>query len=371
MSKTIGILTAGGDSPGLNAAIRAIGKTAKNKYGMRVVGFNDGFRGIVQNRYVPLDTAALSGILTMGGTILGTGRDKPHKMDIGGEIMDMTPAIIEHYEKLNLDTLVALGGGGTQKNALRLSQAGLHVITLPKTIDNDVYGTDVSFGFDTALAIATESVDRLHSTAHSHHRIIVVETMGHNSGWLALGSGIAGGADAALIPENPYRIEKLAEAVLTRKRKGKTFSIITVAEGAIAVGDHSKLAELKEELLVASKEDRVVILGKIRRIRNRQGTATVRLAGKLEDLTGLNARVTILGHVQRGGTPTPTDRVLASRLGVTAADLAEQGTHGVMVSVQGTEMKPVKLINVAGNRKTIPENHSWMHTATQLGMCLG
>ncbi len=203
----IGILTAGGDSPGLNAAIRAIGKSAVRTHGMGVVGFKDGFRGLMENRVVRLDPESLSGILTIGGTILGTSRDKPHKMDVGGQALDMTDLMVQNCANHQVDVLVCLGGGGTQKNALRLHQKGVPVVTLPKTIDNDVWGTDATFGFDTALGIATEAIDRLHSTAHSHHRIMLVEIMGHNAGWLTLGSGLAGGADVILMPEIPYDTE--------------------------------------------------------------------------------------------------------------------------------------------------------------------
>ena len=225
MTKSIGILTAGGDSPGLNAAIRGVGKAAINLYGWNVLGFQNGFRGLLDNRFIHLDSVALAGILTQGGTILGTSRDKPDKMLVGGKSMDMTDAMVETYHKNQLDALVCLGGGGTAKNAWTLSKKGLNVITLPKTIDNDLTGTDVSFGFDTALGIATEAIDRLHSTAHSHHRIIVVETMGHNTGWLALAAGTAGGADVILIPEIPYDIQAVAEAIRMRSRKGRHFSI--------------------------------------------------------------------------------------------------------------------------------------------------
>jgi len=192
MTKYIGILTAGGDSPGLNAAIRGVGKAAQN-LGMQIIGFRDGFRGLMENRTMPLSAAELSGILTTGGTILGTSRDKPHRMPVGNRLLDMTDVIVSNYHDNHLDALVCLGGGGTQKNSLRLKQKGLNIITLPKTIDNDVPLTDVSFGFDTALGIATDAIDRLHSTAHSHHRIVVVEIMGHKAGWLTLGAGIAGG----------------------------------------------------------------------------------------------------------------------------------------------------------------------------------
>jgi 6-phosphofructokinase len=233
VTQYVGILTAGGDSPGLNAAIRGVGKAAIGAYGMQIIGFRDGFRGLMQDRTMRLTGAEMSGILTVGGTILGTSRDKPHKMPVGDQTMDMTSVMLETYHKHHLDALVCLGGGGTQKNAYHLSQNGMNVITLPKTIDNDVSGTDMTFGFDTALGIATEAIDRLHSTAHSHHRIIVVELMGHNAGWLALGAGIAGGADVILIPELPYDVEVVAEAIRQRQRRGSGFSIVAVSEGAM------------------------------------------------------------------------------------------------------------------------------------------
>ena len=219
-TRRVGILTAGGDSPGLNAAIRGFGKAAIGTYGIEVVGFRDGFRGLAEDRRVRLDKKSLAGILTVGGTILGTSRDKPHRMLVDGEVRDMTETILEVCRKERLEGLVCLGGGGTAKNALRLSRAGLNVLTLPKTIDNDVAGTDATFGFATALEIATEAIDRLHSTAHSHHRIIVAEVMGHRAGWLTLGAGLAGGADVILIPEIPYSVAIVAAAIRDRVRKG-------------------------------------------------------------------------------------------------------------------------------------------------------
>src|ERR1035437_604068 len=243
MSKMIGILTSGGDSPGLNAAIRGIGKALLGRYGMKVMGFRDGFRGMMENRTQLLDSAALSGIITLGGTILGTSRDKPYAMPVAGKMRDMTDVIVDNYRKHHLDALVCLGGGGTQKNAYHLMKQGLNVITLPKTIDNDVAMTDVSFGYDTALGIATEAIDRLHSTAHSHHRIIVLELMGNKAGWLALGAGIAGGADVILIPEIPYDVKQVAAAIMRRSHSGQGFSIVAVAEGAISREVAAKLAE--------------------------------------------------------------------------------------------------------------------------------
>src|SRR5882724_3540900 len=249
--KRIGILTAGGDSPGLNAAIRGVGKTCLNHYGMEIIGFRDGFRGLAENRRLKLDRSTLAGILTIGGTILGTSRDKPHRMVIDGRTRDMTETIVENYDKWGLDCVVCLGGGGTQKNALRLHQAGLNVITLPKTIDNDVAMTDATFGFATAMDIATETIDRLHSTAHSHHRIIVAEIMGHRAGWLTLGSGIAGGADVILIPEIPYDVKKIAQAIRLRSQHGTNFSIVAVAEGAMSKEDAAEFATAAKRKLNA------------------------------------------------------------------------------------------------------------------------
>ena len=234
-TRCVGILTSGGDCPGLNAAIRSVAKAALNRYGMKVIGIMDGFRGLVENRTALLDDRAVSGILNLGGTFLGTSRDKPQKMLMGGRKLDMTETAAQNLRKLQIDCLVCLGGGGTQKNALHLHKAGgVSVMTLPKTIDNDVAGTDISFGFDTAMGIGAEAIDRLHTTATSHHRIIVCEVMGHNAGWLALGAGIAGGADAILIPEIPYDLDVVAEHLLERRRSGKRFSIIAVAEGAVS-----------------------------------------------------------------------------------------------------------------------------------------
>ncbi|GAB4177500.1 MAG: ATP-dependent 6-phosphofructokinase [Rhodocyclaceae bacterium] len=373
MSKFVGILTAGGDSPGLNAAIRGVGKAVLGHYGMRIIGFRDGFRGLMENRTAQLDGGQLSGILTIGGTILGTSRDKPHKMPVGGKLLDMTDAIAANYRDNHLDCLVCLGGGGTLKNALRLKKKGLDVITLPKTIDNDVAGTDITFGFDTALGIATEAIDRLHSTAHSHHRIIVVEIMGHRAGWLALGAGIAGGADVILIPEIPYDADSVAEAIRARASGGKPFSIVAVAEGAISKQDLAAIAAARAS---GRKADRVK---DARKADDQQADAvellyadrTLRLAKRLEALTGLEARVTILGHLQRGGAPSAADRILATRLGTACADLIAKGTYGVMVAAKGEATRPVRLEEVAGLVKTVPLDHSWIAAARRVGTNFG
>jgi 6-phosphofructokinase 1 len=368
----VGILTAGGDSPGLNAAIRGFGKAAMTTYGMEVVGFRDGFRGLAEDRRVQLGKGALSGILTIGGTILGTSRDKPHKMLVDGQVIDVTPAIVETYRKARLGAIVCLGGGGTQKNALRLVRAGLNVVTLPKTIDNDVALTDATFGFATALEIATEAIDRLHSTAHSHHRIIVAEVMGHRAGWLTLGAGLAGGADVILIPEIPYRVENIAEAIRRRSRSGTNFSIVAVAEGARSVEDAAMLRSV-EERLAATKAatERAAVKAELVALDAQHAGNTLRLAAELEALTGLESRVSILGYVQRGGTPSGVDRLLATRLGSAAADLVKAGHFGVMVAARADGTEPVPIEDVAGRRKPVPPDHGWVVTGRHVGTCLG
>ncbi len=365
MTQYIGILTAGGDSPGLNAAIRGVGKAGVNAYEMQIIGFRDGFRGLMENRTVKLDGAALSGILTIGGTILGTSRDKPQKMPIGNKTLDMTDVMVETYHNHHLDALVCLGGGGTQKNAFHLMNHGLNIVTLPKTIDNDVAMTDITFGYDTALTIATEAIDRLHSTAHSHHRIIVVEVMGHNTGWLALGAGIAGGADVILIPEIPYSAENVADSIRQRVRDGKAFSIVAVSEGATP-------QDLTEKIRIASKKvTSKKARAELKALEAERLTSTQKLTQQLEALTGLESRVTILGHVQRGGIPSPADRLLATRLGTACAQYVHNGVFGVMVAARGDFTEAVPLEQVVGKRKTVPLDHPWVETARNLGISLG
>jgi 6-phosphofructokinase 1 len=372
MANTVGLLTSGGDCPGLNAAIRAVGKAAQDRFGIRVVGFLNGFRGLVQNQTRELYGGVLSGILTDGGTILGTSRDKPHRMVIGGKILNMIDACVETYKGHHLDALVCIGGGGTLKNALRLMEAGLNIITLPKTIDNDVVATDVSFGFDTALDIATEAIDRLHSTAMSHGRIIVVEVMGHRAGWLALGAGLAGGADVILIPEIPYDPEKAAQAILTRSRSGKHFSIVAVAEGAMSVSQAktvSKLVAAKQN--ANSKVEMDKAKERLQEFHLRHVNHTVELTETLERITGLESRLTILGHLQRGGTPSAADRVLATRLGTACAELLHEGRYGVMVAVRGHSTKPVPLEEVAGKKNFVPPDHPLIRSARLVGTSFG
>ena len=369
--RRVGILTAGGDSPGLNAAIRGFAKAALSQ-GIEVVGFRDGFRGLAEDHRVRLRSVNLAGILTVGGTILGTSRDKPHRMLVDGKAVDMTPIIIRNYERAGLDALVCIGGGGTQKNALRLAEAGLNIVTIPKTIDGDVAMTDATIGFATAFEVATEAIDRLHSTAHSHHRIIVAEVMGNRAGWLALSAGLAGGADVILVPEIPYRVASIVNAIRRRTRRGSNFSIVAVAEGARNEVDTAafELAErrLDESRTPAAKE---AASADIATLDARRAESTLRLAHQLEELTGLESRITILGYVQRGGAPSSVDRLLATRLGIAAAELVMARQFGCMVAVVGDETRAVPLAEVAGKRRIVPLDHPLIAAARHLGTCLG
>jgi 6-phosphofructokinase 1 len=371
---TIGILTAGGDCPGLNAVIRGVAKAAMH-HGLAVVGIHDGFRGLVENRVARLDNAMVSGILTHGGTFLGSSRDRPHKMKVNGAVVDMTEVAARNYRKLKLDCLVCLGGNGTQKTALRLSErGGMNVLTLPKTIDNDVAETDITFGFDSAMAIATEAIDRLHTTATSHQRIIVCEIMGHEAGWLCLGAGIAGGADVILIPEIPYDLAKVAAHLQRRQQAGKRFSIVAVAEGIVSreearrrVGPAAGAQQIGPETRIIAQAPHGASEG----IHLVQEPVASRLARQLQQLTGVEARVTSLGHVQRGGVPTAFDRLLCTRLGTKAGELLAQQRYNIMVGLRGNECVPVPLKKVAGIKRTVPPNHAWVTTARLVDTCLG
>jgi ATP-dependent phosphofructokinase / diphosphate-dependent phosphofructokinase len=369
--KRIGILTAGGDCPGLNAAIRGVGKAALGR-GIEVVGIRDGFLGLIDNHTLPLDGHSLAGILTVGGTVLGTSRVKPHRIERRGRIRDLREVIIANCQKNGLDAVVCLGGDGTQKNALRLSEKGLQVITLPKTIDNDVALTDTSFGFDTALGIATEAVDRLHSTAHSHHRIIVVELMGHRVGWLTLAAGIAGGADVILIPEIPYSVEQIAKAIRRRSQLGTNFSIVAIAEGALSREYAARFREAKLRKSRARSEAALErVSAELADLDQHHTGNTLRLSSELEKRTGLESRVSILGYVQRGGTPSAADRLLATRLGTACAELIQDRVFGVMVAARGDGAQPVPLDRVAGHRKEVPLDHPWIAAARAVGTSFG
>lgn len=373
--KRIGILTAGSDCPGLNAAIRAVGKAAQSSYGMDVVAFQDGFRGLIDDQVVPL---TLSGILTAGGTILGTSREtigeigeKPEEQS-GVSAGSKCEAAVATYHRHKLDVLVCVGGRETQESALRLAKMGLNVLTLPKGIDNDLAMTDTTIGFDTAMSTATEAIDRLHSTAHSHHRIILVEIMGRNTGWLALGAGTAGGADVIVIPEIPYDVNKIADAILARNRSGRRFSIVAVSEGGTSK-DTVEFFERSKQVnqLTREGQDRIQVEDQLRKIESNLTGNTIYLANRLAKFTGLDTRITILGHLLRGGAPTPADRVLATNLGTACLRVIEEGSYGMMVAIRDGDVVTVPLDQVVGKHKPVPLTHPWIQSARAVGTSLG
>ena len=328
----IGVLTGGGDCPGLNAVIRAIVRKGIDRYGHAIVGFRDGWRGPLENAYEELTIESTRGILPRGGTILGSSRTNPFKREGGPE------SIRENLRGLHLDGLIAIGGEDTLGAAVRLSDMGLNVIGVPKTIDNDLGATDVTFGFDTALQVATEAIDRLHTTAESHHRIMIVEVMGRHAGWIALHSGLAGGADVILIPERPFDIEEVCRLIRRRHARGRYFSIVVAAEGATPVaGTLELLSEGKDEF----GHERLGGIGYL-------------LEREIGERTGFEARATVLGHIQRGGTPTAFDRVLATRLGVAAIDAASQGKWGQMPALRSMKIELVPLSEAVAELKTVP-----------------
>jgi 6-phosphofructokinase 1 len=357
-TRKFGILTAGGDCPGLNAAIRGVCRAAYDRYGMSILGIANGYRGLIDENWRVLRPVDVYGILTRGGTILGASREKPFKDSRGSDSEiagEKVAAIKENYRKLGLDCLVVLGGNGTNTTGYLLAREGLNVVGLPKTIDNDIEGTDRTFGFHSALAIGTEAIDRLHSTAQSHNRIMVIELMGHKAGWLALYAGVAGGGDVILIPEIPYDIKVIGRHLLKRASEGKGFSIVVVAEGALSV----------EEALM-DKKDR-----KKRRQEIEAPSIGYRVAREIEAETGMETRATVLGYVQRGGIPSASDRVLATSLGTAAADLLARGEYGRMAALIGSGIGSVDLSVPAGKIKTVPLDHYMIDTAVSVGTCLG
>ena len=328
----IGVLTGGGDCPGLNAVIRAIVRKGIDRYGHAIVGFRDGWRGPLENAYTELTIESTRGILPRGGTILGSSRTNPLKRDGGAE------RIRENLRGLHLDGLIAIGGEDTLGAAAKLSEMGVNLIGVPKTIDNDLGATDVTFGFDTALQVATEAIDRLHTTAESHHRIMIVEVMGRHAGWIALHSGLAGGADVILIPERPFDIDEVCRLIRRRHARGRYFSIVVAAEGATPVeGTLEVVSEGKDEF----GHERLGGIGYL-------------LEKEIGDRTGFEARATVLGHIQRGGTPTAFDRVLATRLGVAAIDAASERRWGQMPALRGTRIELVTLSEAVAELKTVP-----------------
>ncbi len=329
--KRVGILTGGGDCPGLNAVIRAVVRKGIDQYHLEIIGVLEGWKGMMEGLYRPLDLKEVSGILPKGGTILSTSRTNPYKVDGG------VRTVKDNMGRMELDSLIAIGGDDTIGVASRLHDEGLKVVGVPKTIDNDLEGTDQTFGFDTAINIVMEAVDRLHTTAESHNRVMVCEVMGRNAGWIAVESGIAGGADIVLIPEEPFTIQAVCETLKKRHARGKTFSIIVVAEGA-------KLAD--DSMVVQSEEKDA--FGHVRL----GGIANV-LGEQIEIQTGFETRVTVLGHIQRGGSPTAFDRVLGTRFGIAAIDLAAQGVSGKMVALKGMEIVPIDLKDAVSKNRTV------------------
>lgn len=392
-AKCIGILTSGGDCPGLNAAIRGIAKPALSDFHIEVIGIEKGFRGLVENSSKVLHPHDVTRILSLGGTILGTSREKPHKMPLpNGETVDLTNRAVENYHRLGLDCLVCLGGNGTHKVAYRLMKQGLNVIGLPKTIDNDLAETDITFGFDSAVTTASEAIDRLYSTAEAHLRVMVIELMGHKAGWLTLAAGVAGGADIILIPEIPYDIDSICQHLTERRRRGKWFSIIAVAEGAKPVSQSvatpvedavlqaaggSRLAngesEKKDKKKKKKKKDNPIEAnGSFLSLDDKgDGKASSSVAKAISQRMDIETRVTVLGHLQRGGIPTPFDRILATRFGTYAAEMLARGEYNKMVSLKGSDVVAVPLEEVAGKLKLVPEDHPLIRAARRVGTSFG
>jgi len=356
LKKQIGILTSGGDCPGLNAAIRGVAKSAYGLFDCDIIGIEDGYQGLIEGRYHTMSSKDFSGILTRGGTILGTHRTpfkKMRKIDEDG--VDKVASMVKNYEKMHLDALVCLGGNGTHKNANLLREEGLNIIGLPKTIDNDIYGTDMTFGFHSAVDIATEVIDRIHTTADSHDRVMLIELMGHKAGWLTLFAGVAGGADVVLIPEIPYSKEKIYAALKDRHQKGKNFSIIVVAEGALS----------QTEAGMSKKEF------KNHRENMRHQTVSYRLAEQISNELGFETRVTIPGHQQRGGSPSPYDRILATKLGAYAAHLLAGRQFGNTVSIVNNKLRATPLQDMAAKLKLVTRDNELIRTGESVGLTFG
>lgn len=358
--KCIGILTGGGDCPGLNAVIRAVVKNA-SRHGIDVVGIHDGFLGLVEKNMRLLGLDNVSNILTRGGTILGSSnKDNPfHLMekDESGKVHshDRSKEIPKILKRLGIEALVVLGGDGSMTVAHKLARMGVKIVGVPKTIDNDLVGTDQTFGYDTAVSVATEAIDRLHTVADSHHRVMIVEVMGRYAGWLALGAGIAGGGDIILIPEIPYDEKKIGEAIWGRRKKGKKSSIIVVAEGA-----HPKGGKMVIDRVNPLSAERI-----------RLGGISRELAHHLEAKSGIETRSVILGHVVRGGCPTAFDRNLATLFGVQAMGLVLKGQFGRMVALRNTRMASVPLAQVGGKTRKVPADHEWIKAAQNIGIEFG
>lgn len=356
MKRRIGILTSGGDCPGLNAAIRGVARASYELFDAEFVGIADGYRGLIEGDYREMDRSEFSGILTLGGTILGTSRQPYRNMRvIEDDNVDKVAAMKANYKKMGLDCLVTLGGNGTHKTANLLSEEGLNVIGLPKTIDNDIWGTDVTFGFHTAVDIATDVVDRIHTTANSHGRIMVIELMGNKAGWLTLYAGIAGGADIVLLPEIPYRMETVISSIERRIENHRSFTIIAIAEGAYDKTWADKKRKERAQLLKEGNFPSV----------------SYYLADQIQRETGLETRVVVPGHYQRGGSPSPYDRVLSTQFGVYAAHLIAEENYGQTVAMKGGQVSHNSLKSVAGKTKFVPVDHQMVQCGRDIGISFG
>ncbi|MFA5260614.1 MAG: ATP-dependent 6-phosphofructokinase [Candidatus Omnitrophota bacterium] len=358
--KKIAILTGGGDCPGLNGVIRAVTKKAILELGLDVIGVEDGYEGLINGKFRKLDYRDVSGILTLGGTILGTSnKASPYKYidpkDKTATPRDVSRKVIKTIKELEICCLVCIGGDGTLKIANHLFEDGIPIVGVPKTIDNDIRGTDVTFGFDTAVEIATEAIDRLHTTAQAHHRVMILEVMGRTAGWIALYSGIAGGGDIILLPEIPYDIDAIARRVKERSRKGKRFSILVVSEGAKPKGGSVVIKKLVKD---ASEPIRL-------------GGVSFILADQIEQVTGLESRAVVLGHLQRGGSPSAHDRVLATQFGTQVVDLIREKKFGTMVGIKGGDLVEVSLKEVAIGPRLVPEDHPLIRAARSVGTSFG
>ncbi len=358
--KKIGILTAGGDCPGLNAVVRAVSKNAL-RHGVKVLGFKNGFDGLVRNEFIEIDEHIVSGILTLGGTILGTSNlANPFRYTLPPfgtpeNPRDLSSVVLHNFKENNLDALIAIGGDGTLHMAQQFIELGMPVVGVPKTIDNDLSCTDLTFGFDSAMAVATDAVDRIHTTAQSHHRVMIIETMGRYAGWIALRSAIAGGGDIVLIPEIPYNEQIIIDAILDRRSKGKNFSIIVAAEGA-----KNEAGEQAVTRTVAASTDPV-----------RLGGIGFKISNMVETACHVESRVVVLGHLQRGGTPTPFDRWLSTRFGARAMDLVMEGKFGYMVALKGLSIGECKISDAISKLKLVDPNGEEVKTALEVGMSFG
>ena len=356
--KRIGILTSGGDCQGLNASIRGVAKSLYEEFGndVEIYGIKDGYKGLIFGEYKLMKPEDFSGILTLGGTILGTSRQPFKLMRVIDETsVDKLKNMKDNYKKMKLDCLVILGGNGTHKTANLLRQEGLNIVTLPKTIDNDLWGTDMTFGFQSAVNIATDALDCIHTTAASHGRVFIVEVMGHKVGWLTLNAGIAGGADIILVPEIPYDIDKIVEKINERHNRGSRFTILAVAEGAIS----------KEDAKLSKKEYK-------KKLENyKYPSVSYEIAEQIQEKSGMEVRVTVPGHTQRGGSPCAYDRVFASRLGSEAGRMILDGEYGFMVGYKHREIVKVPLEEVAGKLKMLDPNASIVREAKMMGISFG